>query len=181
MGWNQRNEEYRALHEAFAEWIVDSLQVRTSLEIGCGPGYLLAVLNALGVYGTGTDGNEFSKDFFDAQHPEFSGHYVLDPLFGKRYAPVDAIIAIEVFEHIPDAGLHHILRRIRSELTPRFIVFSSTPHADPDPQWDFQWGHINIKQPDQWHALFREYGYELTTARPPVTEWACLYVDTRQI
>ncbi len=73
--------------------------------------------------------------------------------------------------------MHNILAKVRGEVMPRFIVFSSTPHADPNPGWDFQWGHINIKPPEEWHALFRQYGCELADVRPPVTEWASLYVD----
>jgi hypothetical protein len=180
LGCNQRNEDYRRLHEHFAVWIKQFLGIRTALEIGAGPGYLLYCLNQLGIDSVGVDGNEFSRAFFLEHHPDFAGKYVLDPLFEKPYHRADALVSIEVFEHIPDDGLHNIMAKVRDEIRPRFIIFSSTPYADPNPGWDFQWGHINIKQPEEWHALFRQYGYELTAAKPPVTEWASLYADPRQ-
>jgi len=179
LGCNQRNEDYRRLHEHLAMWIRNSLEISSVLEIGTGPGYLLYCLNKLGIDSIGVDGNEFSRAFFTQHHPEYSDRYVLDKFFEKKYSRADAVVSIETFEHIPDQGLHGILTKVRSDIAPKCIVFSSTPHVDPNPGWDLQWGHINIKQPDEWHALFRQYGYELTTARPPVTEWASLYVDAR--
>jgi len=41
-----------------------------------------------------------------------------------------------------------------------------------------QWGHINLKQPDEWARFFAEYGFKLQTTKPPVTEWAQLYART---
>lgn len=119
--------------------------------------------------------------FFLQHHPEFADRYVLDKFFEQDYDHVDAIISIEVFEHIPDTGLHNILKKLRDRIRPHFIVFSSTPNADPNPGWDMQWGHVNIKQPEEWDELFRSYGYELSTATPPVTEWASLYTATAWI
>ena len=176
LGATQLNPDYRALHEAFAAWMVRRLNIRTSLELGSGPGYLLYCLNRLGVDARGLDGNPHSRDFFTKHHPEYADRYRIDPLFEQAYAPVDAFLSIEVFEHIEDAGLHAIMTKVRDQVRPRFIVFSSTPHADPNPGWDLQWGHINLKQPAQWHAFFARFGYEpVPGIRPPVTEWATLY------
>jgi hypothetical protein len=54
---DQHNREYRALLDALARWAVDTLGLRSSLEIGCGPRYLIHALTQLGVdaIGTGTD------------------------------------------------------------------------------------------------------------------------------
>ena len=84
-----------------------------------------------------------------------------------------------MFEHIPDEGLYKILTKVREEIQPEFIVFSSTPYADDIPEWDVAWGHCNVKQPDQWASLFKEFGYELSPIRPPILEWSSLYVDSR--
>ena len=174
---NQHNENYRKLHENLAIWIRDTLGISSALEIGSGPGYLLYCLNRLGIQSVGVDGNAYSKTFFDQLHPEFSDRFLIDRLFEKKYAQTDALISIEAFEHIPEEGLHRILSKVRTKIRPRFVVFSSTPYFDPNPGWDIQWGHINVKQPEEWHELFRKYGYALTPMRPPVTEWASLYVD----
>lgn len=177
MGATQNTPAYRALFESLATWICALHPARSTLEIGCGPGYLLHCLNRLGIDALGVDGNPHSRAFFVERHPEHADRYRLDPLFERACAPADVLIAIECFEHIPDAGLEVLMRRVRDEVRPRFIVFSSTPYADPHPGWDLQWGHINVKPPEAWHALFARFGYRLTPHKPPVTEWASLYVE----
>lgn len=81
LGATQLNPDYRALHEAFAAWMVRRLNIRTSLELGSGPGYLLYCLNRLGVDARGLDGNPHSRDFFTKHHPEYADRYRIDPLF----------------------------------------------------------------------------------------------------
>ena len=178
MGLNQGNPEYRQLFEYLTDWVMSHLRIRTAIEIGAGPGYFLYCLNKRGIDCTGIDGNPHSKELFDSLHPEFSSRYVLDKLFENTYAPVDALFSIETFEHIPDEGISNIMRKVTSELKPKIILFSSTPHADPNPGWDEQWEHINIKSSSEWHELFSSYGYHLHQAKPPVTEWASLYVHS---
>ncbi|HZQ72813.1 MAG TPA: class I SAM-dependent methyltransferase [Burkholderiales bacterium] len=177
LGHTQRHAAYRAVHERLAMWIRDSLPISTALEIGAGPGYLLYCMNKLGIDAYGVDGNELFQAFYREHHPEFAERYLLDRLFEKNYGPADAVVTIEVFEHIPEEGLHNILAKVQAQVRPKYIVFSSTPHADPNPGWDLQWGHINMKPAEEWQRLFRRYGYEVTQQpRPPVTEWAALYV-----
>ena len=179
MGWNQHNAGYRALIETLANWIKGELGVGSAMELGSGPGYLISCLNYLGINTIGIDGNRYSQKFFQEAHPAYAHQYCLDKFFEYRYSPAQAFIAIEVFEHIPDEGLIKILNKVREEIRPEFIVFSSTPYADIEPAWDVAWGHCNIKQPDQWVDFFKNFGYELSPLRPPITEWASLYVDSR--
>ncbi len=179
-GWNQFNPEYRQLFEHFAYWVRINLNIRSSLEIGAGPGYFLYCLNRLGINAKGVDGNAYSRALFQKCHPEYAQQYALDPLFKGNHARTDTLFSIEVFEHIDDAGLGAIMQKVREDVMPRCIVFSSTPHADPHPNWDMQWGHINIKQPEQWDNFFAGYGFERQVdLKPPVTEWATVYRNTR--
>jgi SAM-dependent methyltransferase len=180
MGCNQSNSDYRKLFENLAAYIHKFPSIRSALEMGCGPGYLLYSLNKIGIDTAGVDGNGYSKDFFTRKHPEYAHKYHLDPLFAERYEKADLFIAIECFEHIPDANLNLVMDKVRCEIQPDFILFSSTPHPDPDPHWDIQWGHLNIKQPQEWHIFFSRYGYALTKGKPPVTVWASLYKRKRK-
>ena len=177
MGLNQDNPEYRKLFDNFAAWISRNLKVRSGLEIGSGPGYLLNCLNQIGIETNGVDGNTFSQQYFKEKHLKYANYYHLDPLFEKNYSEADVLIAVEVFEHIDDAGLASIFRKISEEVRPKFIVFSSTPFADPNPGWDSQWGHINIKPTEDWDRLFLQHGFAKSSKRPPITEWARLYID----
>ncbi|MEI7946596.1 MAG: methyltransferase domain-containing protein [bacterium] len=179
MGCNQNNSDYRNLFRNLAAYIKKLPTIRSALEMGCGPGYLLYCLNKIGIDTEGVDGNSYSRDFFTRNHPEFAHKYHLDPLFAEKYEKADVFIAIECFEHIPDANLNLIMDKVCCEIQPEFILFSSTPHPDPDPNWDIQWGHVNIKQPDEWRDFFLNRGYKLTKEKPPVTVWASLYKRKR--
>ena len=181
MDANQRSPAYRALFEQLSLWIKGTLNPATAIEIGAGPGYLLFCLNRLGIHTLGVDGNPYSKEFFQREHPEFAGKYILDMSFQNDYPPADVVISIEVFEHLPDKEIHRVLSKIRGNISPKYVVFSSTPHADPHPGWDIVWGHINLKRPEQWRDLFACYSYELVRGvRPPVTDWASLYIDSNR-
>jgi len=177
MGLNQDNPQYRRMFDNFSKWLVRTLKIQTALEIGSGPGYFLNCMNKLGVRTHGMDGNSFSQAYFQSKHPEFAGRYHLDPLFEQSYEPVDALLTIEVFEHIDDEGLASVFKKIREQVKPKLIVFSSTPHADPNPGWDQQWGHINMKPTAQWDELFASNGYLVSKMKVPITPWARLYVN----
>lgn len=179
LGLNQHHASYRALIETLANWIKGELNVSSAMELGSGPGYLISCLNYLGINTIGIDGNRYSQKFFQEAHPAYAHQYFLDKFFEYRYSPAQAFVAIEVFEHIPDEGLYKILTKVREEIQPEFIVFSSTPFPDAEQAWDVAWGHCNIKQPEQWEHFFENFGYELSPVRPPITEWASLYVDSR--
>jgi 2-polyprenyl-3-methyl-5-hydroxy-6-metoxy-1,4-benzoquinol methylase len=175
MGWNQNNPDYRCLFEGLARYIKGLPQSGTSLEFGCGPGYLINCLCKLGIKAMGVEANPYSKKGFDCSFPALSARYILDPTFSEHYGRVDLFIAIECFEHIPDGLLAKIMEKVSREIQPTYILFSSTPFPHPQEEWDIQWGHINLKQPAAWEAFFSRYGYALTQEKPPVTAWATLY------
>jgi 2-polyprenyl-3-methyl-5-hydroxy-6-metoxy-1,4-benzoquinol methylase len=180
MGANQLNSNYRHLFSNLAKWISEELQPKSALEIGCGPGYLLNCLNELKIDAYGVDGNPFSKQLFTREHPQYADKYFLDKEFENHYSSTDALVTIECFEHIPDSGLHITLEKITKKLSPEFIVFSSTPYPEPNPDWDVMWGHINMKTEAQWIELFAKYGYDVVpNIRPPVTPWALLFQNSK--
>jgi 2-polyprenyl-3-methyl-5-hydroxy-6-metoxy-1,4-benzoquinol methylase len=179
MGNFAGNPAYRGLFENLASWIVKRLRPRKTFEFGCGPGYLIECLTRMGVDACGLDGNRHFWNDFQVRHYSNRHRYIIDPLFEKPVQKADALISIEVFEHIPDEALHRIMTRVRDEVSPDFIVFSSTPFASEVPCWDVRWGHINLKQPEAWVELFLRYGFRLHDVKPPVTEWAQLYVSAR--
>ncbi len=177
MGLNQDNPQYRRMFDKFSKWVVRTLKVKTGLEIGSGPGYFLYSLNKLGLETRGMDGNSFSQAYFKSKHPEFADRYHLDPFFEQSYGEVDVLLTIEVFEHINDEGLESVFKKIREQVKPKVIVFSSTPYADPNPGWDEQWGHINMKPIEAWDALFAKNGFVVSKTIPPITAWARMYVN----
>ncbi len=57
----------------------------------------------------------------------------------------------------------------------KYFYFTSTPHASADPAWDIEWGHINIKQKDEWIALFKKHGFDYMRDANEVTSWGLLF------
>jgi len=179
LGSTQDNPEYRRLIEGLAFWAKEKLNIKTALEIGSGPGYLLACLSNLGISTIGIDGNPVSRNYFQNKHPDKINSYKLDPYFTEQYNSAEAVFSIEVFEHIDDQSLEKIMDKINSQIKPKFIVFSSTPHAEITEHWDIQWGHINIKTPQEWDTFFERHQYIRLNIHPPITEWATLYCHSQ--
>ncbi len=175
LGNNQLNPDYRRLFENFTRWCLTNLKFKSALEIGCGPGYLVYLLNKVGIECVGVDGNSYSHEFFKQLHPEIGGKYFHDPEFDGSYGEKDVFFSIECFEHIPDEALNSIMNKVKNFIQPKYIVFSSTPYAHPSADWDIQWGHINLKSPAEWDEFFGKFRYQRSRLTPPITEWACIY------
>lgn len=76
----------------------------------------------------------------------------------KITLPYDFITCIEVFEHIENEKL--CLFMLDLAYSCKYLIFSSTPHKDT-PEFDEQWGHVNIKQIDEWIELFESNNFKL--------------------
>jgi len=68
---------------------------------------------------------------------------------------VDLMLWIEVAEHMTDIEINTLM----SKINPEHILFSSTSQHIPG--FDEDWGHINIKEQDDWIQLFDRFGYLL--------------------
>lgn len=175
-GHNQINPDYVNLMRQFARWIKDSFDPLTTVEIGCGPGELLASILDLGVTATGCDVNVFSKALFDRIYPNYKSQYYIAPLPpASLHYDLDVAISIEVLEHLNDTQLEVFFEHLMIKLRPKFFIFSSTPHWS-EKHWDLQWGHINVKSEREWDLLFFGAGYTpIQGMKVPITEWARVY------
>lgn len=81
----------------------------------------------------------------------------------------DAMLFIEVAEHMTDNELDKLM----GSINPEIILFSSTPHHNPS--FDEEWGHINIKQPEEWDAFFYKYAYKVNQLISVPTLWTRVY------
>lgn len=176
-GHNQINPDYVFLMRQFASWIKETFNPLTCVEIGCGPGELLASLIDLGVNATGCDVNKFSKALFDRIYPNYRSQYFIAQLPpASTHFSLDLALSIEVLEHLNDTQLQLFFDHLRLNLRPNYFIFSSTPHWSENRDFDVQWGHINIKSQTDWDILFSGAGYmPIEGVIPPITEWARIY------
>jgi len=142
-------------------------------EFGSGLGFFLSACQRVGLYKhVGYDINPYERDFAISKGID-PGRYLIGKF--KTHGSYDAIYSTEVFEHMTDAELRKVMPVLYNACK-KYFYFTSTPHASADPAFDIEWGHINIKQKDEWIALFKKHGFDYMRDATDVCSWGLLFV-----
>jgi 2-polyprenyl-3-methyl-5-hydroxy-6-metoxy-1,4-benzoquinol methylase len=80
------------------------------------------------------------------------------------------MLFIEVAEHMTDKELDKLFKSI----SPKYILFSSTSERTV---WDMAWGHINVKEQNEWVTFFENKGYSLVKETNVPTQWSKLFIN----
>jgi 2-polyprenyl-3-methyl-5-hydroxy-6-metoxy-1,4-benzoquinol methylase len=80
----------------------------------------------------------------------------------------DIMAFIEVAEHMTDKELNALFKKIK----PNYILFSSTSEKTDN---DEAWGHINVKQQEEWDQFFLDKGYSIYKQVGLPTQWSKIY------
>ena len=141
-------------------------------EFGSGLGFFLSACKRVGLYKhVGYDINPYERDFAISKGID-PGRYLIGKF--KTHGSYDAIYSTEVFEHMTDAELKKVMPVLYNACK-KYFYFTSTPHASADPAFDIEWGHINIKQKDEWIALFKQHGFDFMQDATDVCSWGLLF------
>jgi hypothetical protein len=141
-------------------------------EFGSGLGFFLSACQRVGLYKhVGYDINPYERDFAISKGID-SGRYLIGKF--KTHGSYDAIYCTEVFEHMTDAELKKVMPVLYNACK-KYFYFTSTPYASADPAFDIEWGHINIKQKDEWIALFKKHGFDYLQDATDVCSWGMLF------
>ena len=139
---------------------VKGLDIKTVMDYGCGTGvYSLAFQNE-GFEVVAWEKFKAHKDYLAEKLPQIK--IVNEPV------STDLMLFIEVAEHMTDKELDKLFKKIQ----PKYILFSSTSDRTA---WDAAWGHINVKEQDEWVEMFEGKGYKLIKDLKVPTEWAKLF------
>ena len=145
---------------------------KSVFEFGSGLGFFLSACQRIGLYNhVGYDINPYERDFAISKGID-PGRYLIGKF--KTHGSYDAIYSTEVFEHMTDAELKKVMP-ILYKACNKYFYFTSTPHASADPAWDIEWGHINIKQKDEWIAVFKRHGFDYMQDATDVCSWGLLF------
>jgi len=106
-------------------WDALSLSGTSVLEIGPGSGHLLAAAHKAGCSVEAVESSEVHRNYIRDTWGISALYSTMDEIPDNR--TFDAIVAINVFEHIYDIG--SFLRAIRKNLAPGGTFFLSTPNA----------------------------------------------------
>ena len=148
---------------------------KSVFEFGSGLGFFLSACQRIGLYNhVGYDINPYERDFAISKGID-RGRYLLGDFARLKISKYDAIYSTEVFEHMLDGELNAVLPKLYKACN-KYFYFTSTPHASADPAFDIEWGHINLKQKDEWIALFKSHGFDYLQDANEVTSWGLLFV-----
>ena len=159
-GIGMHNDFFKDLARNTVAQIKD-LNIKSVLDYGAGTG-----VYADAYYQAGYDIKAF--EIFKS-HQDYMKQNV--PYVEIVYKPIttDLLNFIETAEHMTDKELDYLFINIESN----YILFSSTSQRVPG--FDESWGHINIKDQDQWDSFFKTKGYTKIKDLTQPTTWSKLY------
>ena len=145
-------EFWRPIFSKIADKIIEKLNPKTTLEMGCAYGYLVDELRKRGVEAYGIDISEHAIKSIDEKiQPYVYCMSALDDLpdyFPEKY---DLVISIEMIEHLyEDDGLKVIDRMVSYSDK---VLISSTDSDFDDPT------HFNVKPREYWCDNFAKKHY----------------------
>jgi 2-polyprenyl-3-methyl-5-hydroxy-6-metoxy-1,4-benzoquinol methylase len=124
------------------------------IDYGAGTGVYSEVMRWNGFSVTACDIWKPHRDYMKKQYPKLR--------VVARPVPTEGMLFIEVAEHMTDRQIRQAIQAIN----PRVIIFSSTPETN---SYDEMWGHINIKQVDEWVDFWASLGYSAKKIDVPTT------------
>jgi len=145
------------------------------LDYGCGVGYLLEHLCKYGNHVCGTDLSPESVDKVNARLKGvdgFSGAYTVETLQneGRKF---DAIVAIEIIEHLYDDQIDGMLTQIGNMLSPDGVVVFTTPNNEdlalnmilcPATGEEFhRWQHVRTWNRETLSAYLEKSGFKVVS------------------
>jgi len=172
-GWTQDNPAWNLGMDKTVDYCVDILKAKSAVDIGCGSGALVEAFMRKNIPVYGIDSNTVNKEYFDQRNPENHYRFILDYAQNAVIdSKIDVVTCIEVMEHIPDEANEDILKLWREKCD--YFLFSSTPYTDT-PEFDKQWGHINVKPTDHWIKFFEKNGFVLLQKLDYPSPWTLLF------
>jgi 2-polyprenyl-3-methyl-5-hydroxy-6-metoxy-1,4-benzoquinol methylase len=164
-GIHLENEAFVNLYKGTAKTINELIPFEKFTDLGGGVGAYSKSMRDLGKEVHYYDANIHHHEYASARKVANRYHF---GDFTNMVIEGDLLAMIEVAEHIEDEKLIPFLTNVKCN----YFHFSSTPHVN---KMDKDWGHINIKQEQEWIDLFTQCGFKFMQKVQLPTYWSLLF------
>jgi len=118
----------------------------TVLELGCSEGIGVPILSEFATGYTGVDMDKDAIDCATVNWPQGKVRFINDDFLGKQYGTFDAVISLDVIEHIDPSIEHLFFKTVYDNIDIDGIAIIGTPNVTSSPYASSasQSGHINL-------------------------------------
>lgn len=142
LDFDKIDREERPFAKRLAEYIKNTIEPSTVLDIGCGPGTYVEELNLLGIKATGIDidGRVLGKNNLECRS-----------LFDLGEKSADCVICLEVAEHIEESRADQVVEAVARATNNVLIWTAARPGQGGI-------GHINCQPKEYWSDKLEKVG-----------------------
>lgn len=148
--FGEQRERSRQSAREIVPLILDLVQPRSVVDVGCGVGTWLSVFRACGLDDVvGLDGDYVDTRLLEIPEGSFRRHDLTAPLQLDRQ--FDLVLSLEVAEHIPPAYAEAFVTTL-TQMGACVCFSAAIPRQGGT-------GHVNERWPEYWAEQFRRRGY----------------------
>ena len=127
-------------------WLKHEHDVKSILDIGCGPGGMQNICESMGIEWFGIDGDHTVLPESNTLLHDFT---VGPPKIERTF---DCVWSVEFLEHVEDKYIDNFMKAF--QLSTNIAVVTAAPPGWPGHH------HVNCQLPEYWIEVFDSYGFE---------------------
>ena len=143
-----RNEKWFSFFGNIADNIVEKIQPKTVLDIGCAYGLLVESLRDRGCEAFGIDVSDYA---LSRARNDIVKYLSVDTILRPMSRKFDLIVTIEVIEHIKEEDCETAIQNMCAAADS--VLLATTPDDFDDPT------HFNVQPPVYWVKQFAKFGF----------------------